>query len=114
MNMKKMFSVFVFVLLATVVLVNVLGNKDDGEEMLYNGKSYRDYLTELKQVNAPLELLKKYDSAQNTMEVKDPDGNALGTYQTSYTRTEEGKSCASAHPATLRCSGFGRLTDHRG
>ena len=90
MNMKKMFSVFVFVLLATVVLVNVLGNKDDGEELMYNGKSYSDYFTELKQVNAPLELLKKYDSAQNTMEVKDPDGNALGTYQTSYTRTEEG------------------------
>lgn len=91
MNMKKIFYVFLVAALVTVVATNFLGNKDtDTEELLYNGKTYDSCLTELKEINAPLTLLKEHSAVSNTMVASDPDGVVLGTYQTQYARTEEG------------------------
>jgi len=91
MNMKKIFTVFIAAILVTAVAVNLLGGREEEAELLYNGKTYDACLTELKEANAPLSLLKRHDVVSNIMEASDPSGTILGTYRTRYSRTEDGR-----------------------
>ncbi len=90
MNMKKIFFIFIIAILVMVVAVNLLGGNEDGEDLLYNGKTYDACLTELKAANDTLHLLEKYETVSSTMEAEDVEGTVLGQYETRYTRTGEG------------------------